>query len=40
MTERVGGFLFDAGGVLLLPDPTVLGPTLALYGGDLALERH
>ena len=26
--------LFDAGGVLVLPDPTVLGPLLAFYGGD------
>jgi putative hydrolase of the HAD superfamily len=40
VSGRVEGFLFDAGGVLLLPDPTVLGPTLALYSGDSALERH
>ena len=26
--------LFDAGGVLVLPDPAVLGPLLAYYGGD------
>jgi putative hydrolase of the HAD superfamily len=26
--------LFDAGGVLVLPDPTVLGPLLAYYGAD------
>jgi putative hydrolase of the HAD superfamily len=32
--------LFDAGGVLVLPDPTVLGPLLAYYGGDPAIERH
>jgi putative hydrolase of the HAD superfamily len=32
--------LFDAGGILVLPDPTVLGPLLAYYGGDPALERH
>ncbi len=31
--RRVDAFLFDAGGVLVLPDPTVLGPTLAPYGG-------
>ena len=29
-----GVILFDAGGVLVLPDPTVLGPLLAYYGGD------
>ncbi len=32
--------LFDAGGILLLPDPTVLGPLLAYYGGDPSIERH
>jgi len=32
--------LFDAGGVLVLPDPTVLGPLLATYGGDPAIETH
>lgn len=32
--------LFDAGGVLVLPDPTVLGPLLAYYGGDPSIERH
>ena len=32
--------LFDAGGVLVLPDPTVLGPLLAPYGGDPSIERH
>ena len=26
--------LFDVGGVLLLPDPRVLGPVLEFYGGD------
>lgn len=30
--------LFDAGGVLVLPDPTVLGPLLAFYGGDGSIE--
>ena len=25
---------FDAGGVLVLPDPDVLGPLLAYYGGS------
>jgi putative hydrolase of the HAD superfamily len=32
--------LFDAGGILLLPDPTVLGPLLAPYGGDPSIEAH
>ncbi|TPW13743.1 MAG: hypothetical protein FD127_1822 [Acidimicrobiaceae bacterium] len=32
--------LFDAGGILVLPDPTVLGPLLAYYGGDATIERH
>jgi FMN phosphatase YigB (HAD superfamily) len=32
--------LFDAGGVLVIPDPTVVGPLLAPYGGSLALGDH
>ena len=32
--------IFDAGGILLLPDPTVIGPLLAPYGGDLAVAAH
>ncbi len=32
--------LFDAGGVLVLPDPTVLGPLLAYYGGDPDIAAH
>ncbi|MEQ8436715.1 MAG: HAD family hydrolase [Ilumatobacter fluminis] len=32
--------LFDAGGVLVLPDPTVLGPLLEPYGGDPSVEVH
>ncbi len=32
--------LFDAGGVLVLPDPTVLGPLLAYYGGDPDIAVH
>lgn len=39
----VNGFdaiLFDAGGILVLPDPTVLGPLLAYYGGDPAIDVH
>jgi len=36
----VDGVLFDAGGVLVLPDPAVLGPLLNVYGGDPAWEAH
>lgn len=32
--------LFDAGGVLVMPDPSVLGPTLAYYGADTDPEAH
>jgi putative hydrolase of the HAD superfamily len=32
--------LFDAGGVLVLPDPTVIGPLLAPYGGDPSIDAH
>ena len=32
--------LLDVGGVLLLPDPTVLGPVLAFYGGDPSVDAH
>ncbi len=37
---RFDAILFDAGGVLVLPDPTVLGPLLAYYGGDPSIEAH
>jgi len=37
---RFDAVLFDAGGVLVLPDPTVLGPLLAPYGGDADLAGH
>ena len=37
---RFDAVLFDAGGVLVLPDPTVLAPLLAHYGGSLDHERH
>jgi putative hydrolase of the HAD superfamily len=33
------GILFDAGGILVLPDPDVLGPLLAYYGGDPSRDR-
>ena len=31
---------FDAGGVLVLPDPTVLAPLLEPYGGTSDVDRH
>ena len=40
MTRRFDAVLFDAGGVLVLPDPTVLGPLLAYYGGDPTIEAQ
>ena len=36
--NTVEAVLFDAGGVLLLPDPTVIGPLLAPYGADTSVE--
>jgi putative hydrolase of the HAD superfamily len=36
----VDAVLFDAGGVLVVPDPTVLGPLLAPYGGALDPAVH
>ncbi len=40
--SRFDAVLFDAGGVLVLPDPTVLRPLLAPYGGadDIAIHRR
>lgn len=37
MGARFEAILFDAGGVLVLPDPKVLAPLVAYYGGD---DRH
>ena len=37
---RFDAVLFDAGGVLVLPDPTVLGPLLAPFGGDPSIDAH
>ncbi len=37
---RFDAVLFDAGGVLVLPDPTVLGPLLAFYGGSPEIDDH
>jgi putative hydrolase of the HAD superfamily len=38
--SRFDAVLFDAGGVLVLPDPTVLGPLLGFYGGDPSVASH
>ena len=40
MVHRFDAVLFDAGGVLVLPDPTVLAPLLAHYGGSPDLAAH
>jgi putative hydrolase of the HAD superfamily len=38
--QRFDAVLFDAGGVLVLPDPTVLAPLLDFYGADNSVEAH
>lgn len=38
--RRFDAVWLDAGGVLVLPDPTVLGPLLEYYGGSPDLDRH
>ena len=40
MGARFDAVLFDAGGVLVLPDPTVLAPLLAPYGGVTSIDAH
>ncbi len=40
MTNRFDAVLFDAGGVLVLPDPTVVAPLLEFYGGDTSIAAH
>ncbi len=40
MAARFDAYLFDAGGVLVLPDPTVLSPLLAYFGGDVEIDAH
>jgi FMN phosphatase YigB (HAD superfamily) len=37
---RFDAVLFDAGGVLVLPDPTVIAPLLGYYGGDTSIDAH
>jgi putative hydrolase of the HAD superfamily len=37
---RFDAVLFDAGGVLVLPDPTVIAPLLAPYGGSSSYDLH
>lgn len=38
--SRFDAVLFDAGGVLVLPDPTVLSPLLTTYGGTEGTAPH
>ena len=38
--KRFDAIWFDAGGVLVLPDPTVLAPLLAYFGGSTDIDRH
>ncbi|CAB4846348.1 MAG: HAD hydrolase-like protein [Actinobacteria bacterium] len=40
LAQNFDAILFDAGGIFLLPDPTVLGPLLAYHGGDAAISVH
>lgn len=39
-SPRFDAFLFDAGGIFVLPDPTVLAPLLVVYGGSDDHEHH
>lgn len=40
LAQNFDAILFDAGGILLLPDPTVLGPLLTYHGGDPSIAVH
>jgi putative hydrolase of the HAD superfamily len=40
VSGRFRAYLFDAGGIFVLPDPTVVAPLLAYYGGVLDLDAH
>ncbi|MFM8268143.1 MAG: HAD family hydrolase [Ilumatobacteraceae bacterium] len=37
---RFDALIFDVGGIFLLPDPTVIGPLLAYYGGSPDVASH
>lgn len=39
-SPRFDAVLFDAGGIFIIPDPTVLGPLLVVYGGSTDHEVH
>jgi putative hydrolase of the HAD superfamily len=38
--QRFDAILFDAGGIFVLPDPTVIGPLLEPYGGNPSVASH
>ena len=38
--DEIDAVWLDAGGVLVLPDPTVLAPLLAVYGGSGTIDAH
>ena len=40
MTQDFDAVLFDAGGVLVVPDPTVLAPLLSFYGATQDLDTY
>lgn len=40
MAKQFDAVLFDAGGVLVLPDPTVIAPLLVQYGGSTDTDAH
>jgi len=40
MANRFDAVLFDAGGVLVLPDPTVIAPLLVCYGATTDIDAH
>ncbi|MCE9623013.1 MAG: HAD family hydrolase [Actinomycetia bacterium] len=40
LASNFDAILFDAGGIFLLPDPTVLGPLLVYHGGDPSEAAH
>ena len=40
LARNFDAILFDAGGIFLVPDPTVIGPLLAYHGGDPSISVH